>query len=406
MRYHNWFKEAKLGMIIHWGAYSVAARGEWTFNRECLTKEEYTEQYVNHFKAENYDPSVWAKLAKKAGMQYAYLTAKHHDGFCLWDTGTTDFNSVKMGPKRDLVKAYVEAFRAEGLKVGIYYSPGDWNHPDYPDPCARDWPNEWHDEEARQRFVKYYMEQLRELMTNYGKIDLLWYDGCIPKPMDGAAANAMVRELQPDILINNRNGKPCDFYICEGAIAPPPIDVPWEATMCTNNHWGYHATDHEYKSARSIIHMLLKAARDEGNLCLNLGPRADGSVPEPYFEIFEKVGSWLEKNREAIFDTVKIPFSWNPSSELTMNQEKVFISLKYGMPQHTVVEIKNKVKRVYKLSTGEDMDFRQDEKGRLTIFGTDMEVDMGIASVYACVTEGKPEAIRPKTYFWIPGYEV
>ena len=118
MRYHNWFKEAKLGMIIHWGAYSVAARGEWTFNRECLTKEEYTEQYVNHFKAENYDPSVWAKLAKKAGMQYAYLTAKHHDGFCLWDTGTTDFNSVKMGPKRDLVKAYVEAFRAEGLKVG------------------------------------------------------------------------------------------------------------------------------------------------------------------------------------------------------------------------------------------------------------------------------------------------
>jgi alpha-L-fucosidase len=165
----NWFEEARYGMFIHWGPYSVAARGEWVMNRERVPAEEYTARYVEKWCAENYDPTEWAQLAKDAGMGYVVLTTRHHDGFALWDSKVTDFNAAKLGPQRDLLVPYVEAMRAAGLKVGFYYSPASWTHPDYPGPFFRDWPSEqdWPSEEARQRFIQYYRSELKELLTHH-----------------------------------------------------------------------------------------------------------------------------------------------------------------------------------------------------------------------------------------------
>ncbi|HHW48388.1 MAG TPA: alpha-L-fucosidase [Clostridiaceae bacterium] len=138
--YLSWFNQARFGMFIHWGAYSVAARGEWVLNRENIPYDEYISKYVNNFKAEKFNPHEWVRVAKEAGMKYMVLTARHHDGFALWDTKTTDFNSVKMGPGKDIVRMFADAVREGGLKLGFYYSVADWHHPDYPDAYARDWP--------------------------------------------------------------------------------------------------------------------------------------------------------------------------------------------------------------------------------------------------------------------------
>jgi len=399
----TWFEEAKFGMFIHWGAYSVAARGEWVFNREMISKEEYIEKYVNNFKAENYNPAKWMEIAKKAGIKYVVLTTKHHDGFALWDTATTEFNATKMGPEMDLVKEYVEAARKEGLKVGFYYSPADWNHPDYPYAYCRDWPTEWRDEAARQRFVKYYFEQLTELCTNYGKIDLLWYDGCIPEPLDGEMVNKKLKEIQPDMLISNRNGEPFDFKVSEQAIVPPNDDIPWEACMTLNGNWGYHSGDFEYKSAKDVIMLLLTAAKDGGNLLLNVGPKSDGEIPSESVKILQEVGRWMDKNGEAIYGVERSLLNWALSSILTVKMNKVYINLHCHLKEYWLAEFKNKIKSVYVLATNQELEFEQHDNGRLLIKNIpEFSQDELVFSI-VCETEGKPIPIREKETFWIPG---
>jgi len=390
-------------MFIHWGAYSAAARGEWVYNRERIGKEEYLEKYVKNFKAENYNPDEWTQLAKDVGMKYVVLTAKHHDGFCLWNTKTTDYNAAIFGPKKDLVAEYVNAVRRAGLKVGIYYSPADWAHPDYPDAYSRDWPLVWDDEVKRKRFVAFYTEQLRELMTNYGKIDILWYDGCLPQPLDGNEVNAMVRSLQPEILISARNGSPYDFSVCEQAIVPPKDDRLWEACMTLNDNWGYHAGDSDYKSPREVVKMLLSVAQGGGNLLLNVGPKSDGTIPEQSVEILEKVGKWLKVNGDAIYGSEKSPFSHSPSHMITVKGNRIYIHVIKRLSEICVAEIKNPIKRMFLLQNGEDCQFNQTEEGRLFVSGIpDTE---GTAVTLVCETEGKPEPIVKKGTFWIPGQD-
>lgn len=398
----NWFSEARFGMFIHWGAYSVAGRGEWILNRERIPYKEYTERYVNHFKAECYDPREWVKLAKEAGMRYMILTTKHHDGFCLWDTKTTDFNAAVMGPGRDLVAEYVEAVREAGLKVGFYYSPADWHSPDYPNAYCRDWPDGWDDEEARKRFMDFYRAQIRELLTNYGKIDLFWYDGCIPKMLDGKETNEEIYRLQPGILINNRNGAPCDFVCSEQTVCAPKEDVPWEACMTLNENWGYHSGDTCYKSVRDVLMLLLKTSRDGGNLLLNIGPRADGTVPEESERILRGVGAWLRKNGDAIYGTVRNPFSWGVSSGITMKGNTIYLLVYHNVKELCVAEWKNRTKSIRRLADGCEMRFDQTEDGRLTIYDTELR---DLMDVYACEVEGEPEALAQKGTFWIPGLE-
>ncbi len=229
-------------------------------------------------------------------MKYMVLTTKHHEGFCLFDTKLTNYCAPQQGPGRDLVKEYVAAARAEGMRVGFYYSLMDWHHPD--------WRTAKEDPAARKRFVEYTHGQLRELMTNYGKVDILWYDMAVPLDAAGWESermNKMVLELQPDIVINNRNRLAGDFSTPEQNTQATKGD--WESCMTINDSWGYIPTDNNWKNPQRIAQNLVECCRDGGNYLLNIGPRADGSVPAPSVQTLQAVGKWLQKNGEAVYGT-------------------------------------------------------------------------------------------------------
>jgi alpha-L-fucosidase len=396
----DWFHKARYGMFIHWGAYAVAARGEWVRNRERIPQEEYVEKYVKPFTAQHYDPGEWARLARQAGMGYVVLTTRHHDGFCLWDSKTTDFNAARIGPKRDLLKPFVEAVRKEGLKVGFYYSVADWSHPDYPDAYARDWPTHWPDPAKRKRFIAFYRAQLEELMTGYGKIDVLWYDGCIPSPTAGDDTNERVYELQPHILINERNGAPFDFHCAEQSLNPKP--GTWEACITLNDDWGYHAGDHNWKSPRQVIHSLITCARNGGNLLLNVGPRADGVIPEESAKILLAAGEWLGRNREFLPDSDRCPLSWNNWGLATSRGSTAYLHI-FALTgsELCLAEIANPVKSVRFVDGGEPIPFHQKDN-RLFLTNLPATLKDPIATTIAVEVEGKLQPQQKQETFWIP----
>lgn len=397
----DWFSNARFGMFVHYGAYAVAGRGEWVLNRENIPYDEYTAKYVEYFKAENYNPREWARLAKRTGMKYVVLTARHHDGFALWDTQTTDFNAVQLGPKKDLVKEFVEAIRAEGLKVGLYFSVADWHHADYPYAFCRDWPEGWSDEASKNRFFAHYTSQLKELMTQYGKIDMLWYDGCLPKPTEGREINEWIYAVQQDILINNRNGDPYDFVVCEQTIKPADPGIAWEACMTLNNNWGYHSGDHNYKSAKDVIRMLIQIASKRGNLLLNVGPLPSGDIPAQSVEILEQVGTWLATFGEGIYDTDRSELMWNNMSQLTIKDNRLFIYL-HNDPgnEFCLAEISNRVEQAYYMDTGDTVSFEQIGN---RIFLRDLKLDFNRNMIPCIVLEldGQASPVRKAEGFWI-----
>ena len=327
----EWYRDARFGMFIHWGLYSIPARGEWLRSNEELTKEEY-EPFMGEFYAEDYNPREWAKLAKEAGMKYAVLTAKHHDGFCLYDSKLTDFKSTNAPCKRDLVQEFLDAFRAEGIKVGLYFSVIDWRHPDYPHYGDKFHPMRNHPECSNEnrnfdRYLEYMFGQIKELLTNYGKLDLMWFDFSYDNmKCDTWKADKlieMVRSIQPWVIIDNRlegsaedagsirtlNPTPYsgDFASPEQMIPPAGLrdeggnPIPWEACITLNNHWGYASADHHYKTAKMVIHMLVECVSKGGNLLLNVGPDAKGNIPEESVKILQEVGHWMKKNHRSIY---------------------------------------------------------------------------------------------------------
>lgn len=401
----DWFNEARYGMFIHWGAYSVAARGEWVANRERLPQEEYTRLYADHFRAGRYDPAEWAELAKEAGMRYAVLTTRHHDGFALWPTETSEFHAGNIGPKRDLVGPFVEAFRRAGLRVGFYYSPAHWFHPDYPGACFRDWPgvNDWRDDEARRRFIAFYRAQLVELMTGYGKIDYLWFDGCIPDNLQSRAVNEEMLRLQPDMLINERNGEPSHVHICEQAIRPGKPGKLWEACMTLNDNWGHHAGDTNWKSPRHVIQMLTETASKAGNLLLNVGPKADGTIPEESANILREAGGWLRRNGESIYDSSRSPFTWNNWGRVTTRGNNVYLHIWNSTgPELCFAELKNRVLSARLLDGGDSIAFEQNHD-RLYLRGLPVPPRDPLATTIVLEVEGAPEPLTEQTSFWIPG---
>jgi alpha-L-fucosidase len=291
----KWWHEARFGMFVHWGLYSVIGRHEWVMENEAIPVAEY-ETLARRFLPKPNAAQDWARLARHAGMKYMVMTTKHHEGFCLFDTATTTYCAPRSAAARDLVREYVDAARAEGLRVGFYYSLMDWHHPDGAR-CVKD-------DAARHRFVEYVHTHVRELMTNYGNVDILWYDVAWPLETDGWESkrmNEMVFRLQPDIVVNNRNKLPGDFSTPEQRIEPATEGRAWETCMTMNSSWGYHAADDDWKTPKQVVRNLITCTRDGGNYLLNVGPRADGSVPQEAVNILATVGRWLERNGESIY---------------------------------------------------------------------------------------------------------
>jgi alpha-L-fucosidase len=377
-----WWREAKFGMFIHWGLYSQLGRQEWVMSIEDIPVEEY-EKLAKTFKPKPNAARDWAKLAKQTGMKYMVMTTKHHEGFCLFDSKLTDYCAPKQGPGRDLVKEYVDAARAEGLRVGFYYSLMDWHHPD--GMKAKD------DPAARQRFVDYIHGQLRELMTNYGKIDVLWYDVAVPLDAEGWQSekmNKMVLELQPDIVINNRNWLTGDFSTPEQTTEAGKGD--WESCMTLNDSWGYTAADDNWKSPQRVVRNLADCARDGGNYLLNIGPKPDGSVPEPSVRILTTVGKWMQKNSEAIYGTEKCRFRFGNVAGYTRKKNTLY-TLVHFWPGDTVTVggVKTKVKSAKLLASGKEVKFEQ--KGSQLIFtGLPMKAPDDPVTVIAAECESEP----------------
>ena len=326
-----WYRQARFGMFIHWGLYAIPARGEWVRSVEQMSKEDYM-RYFEAFDPVDYDPARWARAAREAGMQYVVLTAKHHDGFCLFDSQYTDFKSTNTKLGRDIVADFVRAVRAEGLKVGLYFSLLDWYHEDYPHYGDQNHPMRNHPECGNEhrdfnRYLDFMHAQVRELCTNYGKLDILWFDFSYGD-LRGEAWRAseladMVRTLQPGIILDNRlevsgegfgslaacNPTPYhgDFVSPEQIIPPNGIqdaqgrDLAWEACVTMNRSWGYHATDRFFKPASMLIKKLVECVSKGGNLLLNVGPDARGNIPPESLERLAEIGRWMDKNSASIY---------------------------------------------------------------------------------------------------------
>jgi alpha-L-fucosidase len=363
----KWWQEARFGMFIHWGLYSQLGRHEWVMNRERIPVREY-EKLADSWKPKPRPAREWARLAKKAGMKYMVMTTKHHEGFCLWDTEQTDYNAAHRGPGRDLVREYVEACREAGLKVGFYYSLMDWHHADGAR-CATD-------EKARRRFLDFTQGCVRELMTNYGKIDILWYDVSwplrSPRLWESRKMTAMARRLQPHILVNNRAQLPEDFGTPEERIEAAEEGRAWEACMTFNGSWGYMPSAIDWHATREVLAMLCQCAGGGGNLLLNVGPAPDGSVPPEAPERLIPVGKWLAANGEAVYgrtERIQGRMEWHPCGRGTIKGRNLYWWVsRWPGNQLTLAGLKATVERASYLATGKRIMFRQTD-GRVILTG-------------------------------------
>lgn len=366
----QWWHKAKFGMFVHWGLYSLIGQHEWALEIEGIPIAQY-ELLARHFQPKPNAAREWARLARQAGQKYMVMTTKHHEGFCMFDTRLTDYSAAKQGPGRDLVREFVEAARAEGLRVGFYYSLMDWHHPDGAR-CASD-------EAARKRFVAYTHGLVRELMTNYGKIDILWYDvdwPLKPEQWESEHMNQMVFELQPGIIVNNRNGLAGDFATPEQEIRASEEGRAWESCMTLNESWGFNRGDDAWKTPKTIVRNLIKCVRGGGNYLLNIGPKPDGSIPEESVRILEAVGQWTSGNGAAIYGAQGGELSWGVNTDYTRKGNKLYVHV-YNWPSDTpavqwmpifqtatVVALgglQTKVKAVRLLKSGEPVTFTQEE---------------------------------------------
>jgi len=354
----RWWKDARFGMFVHWGLYSQLGRHEWVMNRERIPVKEY-EKLAETWKPKRRPAREWARLAKRAGMKYMVMTTKHHEGFCLWDTKQTDYNAVRRGPGRDLVAEYVDACREFGLKVGFYYSLMDWHHPDGAR-CAKD-------EAARKRFIAFTHGCVRELCSNYGKIDILWYDVSwplrSPKLWESAKMNRMVRSLQPHIIINNRSQLDEDFGTPEEHITVPEEGREWEACMTFNGSWGYMPSAIDWHSARDVVLMLRTVTAGSGNLLLNIGPKPDGSVPDEAKPRLNAVGKWVAQNAEALYgkvDRVEGRLDWPVTGNWTLKGKTAYYWChRWPGTELAIGGLKTKLVKASFLATGERIRFTQ-----------------------------------------------
>jgi len=329
----DWFTNDRFGMFIHWGLYALPARHEWVKKRERISTGDY-QKYFDHFEPDLYNPKRWAADARAAGMKYAVITSKHHEGFCLWDSALTDYKVTNTTIGRDLLKEWVEAFRAEGLRVGFYHSVIDWHHPDFvvdenhPQSEDRAFRERERDRDP-SKYADYLHGQTRELLTNYGKIDILWYDFTGPeKSRDSWRSGelvAMVRELQPEIILNDRIDYPesADFVTPEQyqPNEPPTRDgqkVVWEACQTLNGSWGYDRDNLDWKSPELLVRMLIDAVAKGGNMLLNAGPNGRGEFDPMARATLAEIGGWTRLHGRAIYGAG--PSEFEPPADCRFTQ--------------------------------------------------------------------------------------
>lgn len=322
----DWFVHDRFGMFLHWGLYSMPARHEWVKSQEQIPEEKYN-VYFRNFSPDLYDPREWARRAKAAGMKYAVLTTKHHEGFCMFDSAYTDYKCTNTPAGRDLVREYVDAFRAEGLRIGFYYSLLDWHHPDYTLDRFHPQRNDPDAEELNRgrkmhRYAEYMRNQVRELLTNYGKIDILWFDFSFEDPhplhpwMRGKGQEdwesekliALARSLQPDIIIDDRTNLEQDLWTPEQYQPTEWVRhkvtgeyVTWEACQTFSGSWGYHRDEATWKSPEQLVKMLINTVSCGGNLLMNVGPTSRGYFDARAVHALEAYGDWMKYNNRSIY---------------------------------------------------------------------------------------------------------
>ncbi len=322
-----WFRHDRFGMFIHWGLYAMPARHEWIKKREEMTDEDYA-PYFKYFDPDLYDAREWARQAKAAGMKYAVFTSKHHEGFCMWDSAYTDYKCTNTPAGRDLLKEFVDAFRAEGLRVGFYYSLIDWHHPDFTidvNHPQRNHPDAAKMNEGRDMkcYAQYMRSQVTELLTNYGKIDILWFDFSYSKHKDplrpylngkgkedweSEKLIALARKLQPGIIIDNRAEIEQDIWTPEQYQPQSWLRhketgelLTWEACQTFSGSWGYYRDETSWKSPEMLIQMLIRTVSLGGNLLMNVGPTARGYFDERAQKALKVYADWMKYNSRSIY---------------------------------------------------------------------------------------------------------
>jgi len=390
----NWFVNARYGMFVHYGLYSLLERGEWVMNRERHSVAD-VKALAEEFTADRFDANEICDLALAGGMRYINLTTMHHDGFRLYDTELSDFNT-KRACGRDLVEEIVNAARERGLRIELYHSLNNWS--DQPDGVAA-----LESRDAYEEFVANTHARIKELMTRFNPVDVMWYDGWWPFHADGWQAqemNDMVRAIQPNIIFNGRNGLDGDFGTPEGHMSAPSPWRPWEGCMTLNDNWGYHRGDHHWKSPDAVIRLLATAARAKGNLLLNIGPRGDGSIPEPSVQIIREVGQWLKTYGECVYDTDMFTYDlmergdhkgdWNHNGPFTLKGRSLYqLVMNWTGSELIIGGLNTTVNRVELLNVGECA-FTQDAN-RVVITGLPERAPSEICSVVRLDCQDVPE---------------
>jgi len=323
----KWFFHDRFGLFIHWGLYALPARHEWIKHREEIPDEKY-DIYFRHFDPDLYDPGLWAYAAERAGMKYFCITTKHHEGFCLWDSALTDYKAPNTPAGKDLIRPMVDAFRAQGLKVGFYHSLIDWHHPDFVIDDVHSLRNHPDREKLNKtrdqaKYIQYLHGQVKELLTQYGQVDMLFYDFSYPdrgkgrKDWDSETLIQMTRELQPKILVNDR----LDLLDVEGGwdYRTPEQNIPtewvkvdgkpvyWELCHTFSGSWGYHRDETTWKSLEQLLILLIEAVSRGGNLLLNVGPTGRGEFDERALDRLAGMGEWMRRHSRSIYGCTQAP---------------------------------------------------------------------------------------------------
>jgi alpha-L-fucosidase len=397
-----WYRAAKFGMFIHWGAYSVASvEASWPIMRPEAHWNITEPEYISLFKRFNptlYDPRAWVELAKQAGQRYMVFTTKHHDGFCMFDSALTDYKITRTPYAQDVTAMLAKAAHDAGMPLGFYYSPPDMHHPGYRD-TSKLVKDTWHGDPRRPEWATYlnYMEgQLRELLTKYGLVALIWFDGLDHKEMyQGQRFINLIHELQPATLVNDRIGVDGDFVTPEQEIpetiptksaakgspgaaksqpsalatVPPPEDFQlWETCMTINDTWAYNKHDQHFKSVKALIQDLVNVASKGGNFLLDVGPTPEGTIQPEFVVRLQAMGKWMKVNGDSIYGTTYGPWQNLPFGKTTAKGKAIYVHV-FDWPSKPELEVpglKGRVSQITVLATGQKAEFKQ-EKGRLTI---------------------------------------